>query len=235
MSEHDGKDRTLRLTTTQLNAHLARSGSLTDRLDNPLLLARSGVLMFDVHGHRPAGDDWDVRDAPYSLEQEEGYMRDYEGTSDFADLFAVGEHLELDPEDDVYPDAVFTTALEPAMCSTPTIGSLLALARSVLSYTPALENVSLTGFLERAICGKRPPPGLKALRAVSLGPPPPHWFIFLHLTHPALDRIEKLRICGSVLLNLEEYSICGEDGWLSGLKEFQYSTATKEGYGRRAR
>lgn len=83
-----------------------------------------------------------------------------------------------------------------ALPNTATLGSLLSLLSSVLSYASNVENISLTGFLERALCGSRGSAAvLKKLRFVTLGPPPKLWYAPLRLEHLA-PGLEELRLCG---------------------------------------
>lgn len=111
--------------------------------------------------------------------------------------------------------------------STASIGGNLATMRSVLSYTPLLKSLSLTGILERALCGTRSPPALNALRSLTLGPPPARWKEPLRLDHPALANVERLRICGCMLRESEIECIAGRKGALPKLREVQWSLPSK--------
>lgn len=116
--------------------------------------------------------------------------REDPAAGDWADLFT--SHQRVSPD--------------YGLTNTGTIGSLLALLRAVLSHTPYLENLSLTGFLERAVCGTRPSLALERLRALSVGPPPSQWYAPLHLGNH-LSGLEELRLCGIRLHEAEIFAI----------------------------
>lgn len=214
---------TFYVAVSQLHQHLARRGSATERLDSPLHLARSGLLMFDYHQREPARE---IRDDPYVVRGRQGSDVDDKQPGDFADLFAVteGEGYARAPH-----ASSSAAALDPALPATPTIGSLLAQARSILSYTSALQNLSLSGFLERLVCGRRSPAELKNLRAVTIGPPPPQWRLPLHFNGATFATIEKLRICGTLLTQDNLDALIGVDNQLPALRKFQYSTVARSG------
>ena len=117
-----------------------------------------------------------------------------------------------------------TFAVEPSFPNAPTIGSLLAIGRSILSYTSSLQTLSVTSFLERLVCGSRSPAGLKALQAVSIGPPPPYWYAPLHFENDAFATVERLRMCGTALTGWQLDAIKGERNQLPALTELQYSS-----------
>lgn len=120
------------LTRLDLRQHLARPGSVTDRFDSPLLFARSGI---DIVKRTPSGGRRKRLD-----------MSDDEREQDWADIFS--------PSSSIFSGSSVSTISLPSPHSA-TIGSLLTQLRMVLSSTPHLENLSLTGFLERSICGNR--------------------------------------------------------------------------------
>lgn len=215
------KENTFIVTTSQLHQHLARRGSLTDRLDSPLLFARSGVLMFDYHRHSQADD---IRDAPYAMEREHGQLFSRYEPHDFADIFSWREGLSNARRHHSIPPFPEAFAVEPSFSNAPTIGSILALGRSILSYTSSLESLSLTGFLERLVCGNRSPAALKALQAVTIGPPPPYWYAPLHFENEVFATVEKLRMCGTALTGWQLDAIKGERNQLPALTELQYSS-----------
>lgn len=182
---------------SQLLEHLARRGSSTDRFDHPLLWFRSGGSFAD--------------------------FRRYGRSGATSGAWQAGR-AQIPTEDVLLSGGIFGTcaeAIDVALPSTATMASLLDLARSVLAFTPRLANLSLTGFLERALCGPYAPPELPALRSVTLGPPPPFWAAPMHLQR--LSGVEKLRICG-VMLFEEEISAIVQ---LPDLKHFQWALADK--------
>lgn len=217
---------TIRLTRAQLQAHLARPGCLTDRLDHPLLLARSGILMFDPIALGRISALNESRDSEYVLQDDR--WEPHEGDGDYVDLFSVsdlGPHVNenIGPRDSL-------PSLDPAVSSAATLGSCLALTRSIFAFAPSLCNLSLTSFLGRAVCGNRPPSALKALRYLSLGPHLPYWNLGLHLDAAAIANVEKLRLCGYSLCTSEEASIAGDKGSLPHLKELRFVLPETEGW-----
>lgn len=75
---------------------------------------------------------------------------------------------------------------------------LMRLLRSIIERAPSLRNLSLTGLFEGAIGGERGP-SPKALRTLSLGPPPRirHWS-HVSLELGGLEEIEALHLCGVI-------------------------------------
>lgn len=184
------------LTPLDLLQHLARPGSVTDRFDSPLLFARSGV---DI-----------VKQTPSAGRRKRLDISDGEREQDWADIFS--------PSSSIFSGSSVSTISLPSPHS-GTIGSLLTQLRMVLASTPNLENLSLTGFLERAICGKRSAaPLLPKLRALSVGPPPQRWCA--PIIFDQLGQIKELRICGIELLQEEAESVVAK---LPVLKTLQWS------------
>lgn len=205
------------VSRAQLLAHLARRGSVTDRFDHPLLFMRSGVDHFVISGPGRAGhDDGTGRDV-HKVKQPP--LSSEDDSEDYADLFSE-RGLARDRARRYRP----CTALDPLLPSTATLGSLLGLARAVLSFTPKLANLSLTGFMERAVCGTRAPPGLNGLKSLSVGPPPPYYYATLNLNGAVMARLERLRICGVMLFEEEVASLERE---LPALKELQWTMPGK--------
>lgn len=166
------------LTRQELLQRLSRPGCPTDSFDHPLLLARSGFL--------PQGED--STGTTLRSERSVGLMYEPEDIADSFSTEGVQGRKSLPGSLDL---------LDPASLNAPTAGSILATLRCLLSLTPGLENLALTGFLERAVCGSRSSgPLLKTLQSLSLGPPPAvqNWCMPMALR--ALRRVAKLRICG---------------------------------------
>lgn len=92
---------------------------------------------------------------------------------------------------------------------TATVGGILSLTRSLLAQAPHIKSLSLTGVLERAVCGSRVPAQLPMLRSLSLGPPTGTWCQapLLRFTKTALGSIERLRICGHIVSKGEAIAI----------------------------
>lgn len=195
------------LTRSQILAHLSRRRARTDHFSHPVLFARSVMpwTAKDRNHEHHHGDSTFINNDEGSVP---GFSR-----SEFLDVADAGIFGTSDGLCD---------ALDPAMPSTATLGGNMALARSLLSFTPFLDAVSLTGFLERLFCGVRPAPAVKSLRSLSLGPPPARWHPPLHLNHPTLASLESLRICGHELSRDEAAFIAGE--WcLFNLSKVQWS------------
>lgn len=123
-----------------------------------------------------------------------------------------------------HEDPSYGENVDVALPATAAIPSLLGLARSVLSFAPQLITLALSGILERAVCGHRPPPPLPALRALSLGPPPPFWISRMRLDHQALLPITKLRLAGMILVKEELYALACD---LTQIRELHWSVSAK--------
>lgn len=95
----------------------------------------------------------------------------------------------------------FNTALP----GSATMGCLIGRVLAILQLAPRLVNLSLSGFLERAICDARAPPAgiLPALSSLSLGPAPQRWSAPMHFHDPVFARVKKLRLAGVLLLEEE--------------------------------
>lgn len=165
------------ITRPQLLQHLARPHSVTDRLDSPLLFARSRI---------------DTIDPPFPPNRPEVLLRRVDRWGHhWSDLFT--------PARDAVP-AIATQDL--ALPNTATLTSLLALLRMSLAALPNLSNLSLTGLMERAISDPRTAaPFMGSLRSLSIGPPPAYWFGPLHLK--GLTELQDLRLCGVKLFPIE--------------------------------
>lgn len=139
------------------------------------------------------------------------------------DLRSGGDRIRWSVEAADQPAASAEALRDPAALSNATLGTMLGLARTLLEHTPLLRNLSLTGFLERAVCGTRTAGELKELRTCTLGPPPTcwHWVPAVRLDSKALANVQKLRICGHVLTSEQAQTIAG--GPLAHLREVQWS------------
>lgn len=197
-------DKACVLTRQQLTQHLARPRGPTDRFDHPLLFARSGLDQLSETYRR---------DNLYRCQPDDRFMREPE---DLADIFESKRGLETPGG----ASRVSEEVLDPSLPGTATIGALLTLTRSLLAMTPRLENLSLTGFLERAVCGRRPTASLlKSLRCLSIGPPPETSEWYVPLLFEGLEEIQKLRVCGTMLRGDEVAQISGR------YSELQWSLA----------
>lgn len=186
------------LSRSDILQHLARPGSMTDRFDSPLHFARSGIDIVDTE---MPGD----RRRP-KLEQTD---------KEWLDLFS--------PSSKIFSgsSSLAANVIDGPRPPTATIGSLLAQLRMVLSSTPNLDTLSLTGFLEWAICGPRSvAPLLPKLRAVSIGPPPERWLAPMLFDKFKFGQVEELRLCGVELLLEEAESVVAN---LPSLKRLLWS------------
>lgn len=170
------------LHRTQLLRHLARPGSSTDRFDHPILFVRSGFKI-------------DVA-TPSEKQQRKGSFRGAQYTlrADHWDMVRCEKEYWHGAALLQQEDRIANSTLNIAPLQTGTIGAILSLARSILSFTSRLHTLSLTGFLQHTLDGHQELPWL---RNVSLGPPPPRWRASLPLA--ALKHVQALRVCGSPL------------------------------------
>lgn len=169
------------LSRSQLLAHMARPGARTDRFDHQLLFLTSGATITDLYSNGRAGGAKQADEAPRI------HNSDLESCASGA--------------------MVLHNGIDVAVPVTASVASLLGLASSVLSSTPNVKVLSLTGIFERLACGDRLPPRLPALRSLSIGPHPPHWRTPLRLSHPVLRQVRTLRLAGMMLAEKEEQAL----------------------------
>lgn len=171
-----------RVNRARLLRHLSRPGAAADRFDHPVVLARSG---FEVDIIRPERRRDSVR---YEVRSDSWDLDTVHEKDDFDDFVT----LRQDDQDQArwpWPD------WPHGPLRTATLGSTLQLARSVLSSLTNLDNLSLTGYLVRAVAHSQSISG--SLRRLTIGPAPPCWRAPLSLDN--LDGIRELRICGATL------------------------------------
>lgn len=162
-NSHSEQSQTLVLTMDQLRQHLAGPDSTTDHFDHLLLFAR-------------------LRKA--ELEMNEGEWRALKRQlgGPNRDLFSTSSEDGEDDDDDTES----TESDEADWDQQDLIGvekaeDLLWSAWSVLAFTMKVTNLSLTGFLHRAISGLHT---TDSLRRLNLGPFAPRWLHILYqLTH----------------------------------------------------
>lgn len=227
--DHDTDREVFRITLAQVHEHLARPGCSTDTFDHPLLFARSGVRAFLTGGPGRGLEEWEEGGDPYGLVRGWDSSPTYNenaSAEDFADIWNGGGLRRNKPKDVKIPPDLCDEA-DPTFPSAATLGSLLASARMVLSAVPSLEVLSLTGLMERAVCGSRSAATLKGLKSLSLGPPPPFWYAPMRLDHPAIGSVEELRIAGSFLFKSEIAAIAGHGGALPKLKKLEWVLSGK--------
>lgn len=184
------------LTRTQLLRHLARRGSITDRFDHPLMLARSG---YEVSVIVPPEREETEEDAFRSVERGPRYETrtlkwDLMKEKEWRELAALRE------DDDHAASKGSGEALNAPLIATASFASSLRLVQDVLHLTTSLSNLSLSGFLERAI-GSAHSLLDSAVKRLSLGPPPPWWYFDLDLK--GLEGVEELRVGGTALSESE--------------------------------
>lgn len=192
--QHDDDDKTLPaaqpfvLTRSQLLRHLARPGSITDRLDHPLLFARSGVDLVERATR--------FGSARFHRRSEFAAMPD-----NFAELSSMEDRIN---EHDSSSASSSAGVLDPTLPFAQTLGTILTLVRSIFCFTPLLRSLSLTGFLDRAT-SQLSSLSLAQLRHFSLGPPPPAWY--WPLGFHKLASLHSLRVCGVELDSNEAIGI----------------------------
>lgn len=208
------------VTRAALYQRMSRKEALTNHFGHPLLSARSG-LRWRVRG---LGQTWhDGGRRRHAVQEGE----------DVADLFAWASTPPAPDEDDfdfdadvVVPPSDLCDPLDEDIPATATVGGNLALARTVLSLTPSVSSLSLTGFLERALVGSRPPCH-QALRSVNLGPTAAGLSVPAHFEHTALHGVRRLRICGAPLDPPELDAIAGKGGALPKLRQVEWTPTTE--------
>lgn len=188
-------ERAFVLPRSKLLRHASRRGAVADRFDHPLLIERSNATI-SVTPAPGRGHEGYIEGKAACFE-EHGLSYDF-GDSDvdgWSDLAALREADEYE-----LAQGAGRTALNAQLIDTASLGSNLRLARSILSLASGLQNLSLTGFLERAI-GKK---GLciPNLRRLSIGPPLPWWTTDSPL-EGLEEQIEDLRVGGILLVPTE--------------------------------
>lgn len=170
------------ISRAQIVDHLARPGAETDRFDHIWLFLRSGA---------------DYRDFDATTGR-----AGHDGKND-NDRLSVHVPIHLEAELEHLDTAALPNNVDLPLPGTGTILDLIDVARSVISLTPNVANLSLTGFLVQTVCGSVAPPALPKLTSLSLGPLPPHWCSALRLDHSSLTQVKNLRLAGMALLQKE--------------------------------
>lgn len=180
-----GKAGRFMLHRSKLLQYLTQRGGPADFFDHPVLFARSGIktISFTPQGRGKLNKElWQQAEAIYEDEDDA-----------FGSLALQNSGATtLLPQDLANP-------LDPANLATTTVGGNVHLARLLLSLTPNVQNLVLTGAPQRILCGKGascPPQGLRYL---SLGP-----------LFPLAD---------------ESLSPCHQGGRLAGLREVRFRGA----------
>lgn len=179
------------LSRTELRTHISRRGSLADHFDHPFIFARSSL------GHLAFG---------------EGRQADM-GVALAGHVDALYSEVEIEASrrnERTFADRLKQPLSSPAEARTTTIEGILDQAQRLLSYTPHLRHLYLSGYLQRIICGvKRPEIPLHSLKSLCLGPYSGFAPDCLAPTLQGLDLLdlEELRISGCVLANLKASTI----------------------------
>lgn len=178
-----------KLLRADLLQHLNRPTATTNRFDHPLILARAN---YEIYITEPPGKGYENYSEDQGAEYEVysttwAYPRNHE-MHDCSDLDFLNKHYSNwghgDDESERFLDV--------------TLARCLWYARFLPRLTTNLENLSLTGWLERALDWSDFKP---KIRCLSVGPPPPGWMNALHLDE--LWKVRKLRVCGVGLVEEE--------------------------------
>lgn len=115
---------------------------------------------------------------------------------------------------------------EPPTSSVANLKGVLGLAGTLLSHTTRPRDLSLTGFLERAVCGGYASKSLETLRSLSIGPPPARWSWLnaLHLDKVARGDLQRLRLCGHELRRDQATAMVGVET-MPKLRELRWTHA----------
>ncbi|PWN25407.1 hypothetical protein BDZ90DRAFT_281614 [Jaminaea rosea] len=148
--------RSFKVSHGEITERLAAPKTKYDRFDHPLLFARVGV--------------------PWAARGPDGQLHSGDGDEDaivvaegenLADVFSPRDRYES-PSSDEPLVAINSASLSLDLPSFATIGGILSLVRSLLGFTPSLRTLSLTEFLELAVCGTQSPPALDRLQSRTL-------------------------------------------------------------------
>ena len=201
-----------------------------DRFNDPCLYARSGVIHFlvgdefAVPGHAAPPEHADFWSQPARSPDGDLLMPT-------TDQLVVGSFaprpLGLLPNLLHIPSGAEVALPTPAeYAPTPTLGSLIATVHSVLSLSPNLESLGLSGVLERAVAGERTTAQLPRLDRIYLGPPPSFWahpLLFGASDHPVFAHVRHVSITGCLLFQDEAASLAGSLGALPHLESVNWS------------
>lgn len=206
-----------------------------DRFDDPCLYARSGVMHFLIGNElgNPAQAQQAQRDTTDFWVQP-GQSLDGDPIPPTIDQMVLASFaprplglapslLSIPGKEPRHTDIPLPSA-EPTL--PPTLGGLIATVQSVLSLTPNLESLGLSGVLERVVAGQRCAMSLPHLDRVYLGPPPPYWahpLLFGDAHHPAFAYTRHISITGCLLFQDEAASLAGAFGALPNLESVTWS------------
>lgn len=202
---------------SQILERMTSAGAPTDSFIHPVLFARSALSWSAV----------DYDDKVHSGNND----REWNSVEETVDAFSTSYFSSTSAVPGTTVSAASTTGakidlISNARLATATVSGILALARCVLSLTPRVRSLSLTGFFEHILVGERASCH-QSLHTVSIGPPPVGWEVPLHFSNTALNTVKRLRVCGCMLEKKEAASICGDDGALPQLKKFVWSIRGK--------
>lgn len=133
------------ITRAQIRERMTSAGAPTHLFSHPLLFARSDL-------------DWLAMDADGEVHRGNEAILENEDVDEISDVFS-GSHLAVTPALDQksssvrVPKTVGWDPLNLASSSTATVGGNLALARCILSLTPHVRSLSLTGIFEKLLRG----------------------------------------------------------------------------------
>ena len=196
-----------------------------DRFDDPYLFARSGALHMIGMGDVPN----DVSD-PRSEEADLWGATQQIGTSLMCTWerrpFGIALRDWKVPLKETLPQLDSELQLGSEPLPMHTLGSLLQSVHSLLGMLPRVENLGLSGVLERAVAGFRQPVELPHLTRLSLGPPPMFWahtLVWGDEHHRTFSRVRRLCITGCMLLASEAQALGGAHGALPNLESVVWS------------
>lgn len=197
------------LPYAKLVRHLARPGATTDHFDHLLTLERTGftatVTLPPARGcdsHRgDAGASWGINENRWGVDS-----TDWSGRP----------HLEAEDAHEVRQGC--GTALNLPVIHTATLGLHFVLAALVVNRATALENLSLTGSLQR-VAHYRWIPGkvLSSTRRTTVGPAPRWWPFYTEADFWPAIGVEELRIAGELPVYVEFF------GEVPHLRRLEYS------------
>lgn len=201
-SAEDGGD-FFHIDHTQLLERLRIPGSPTDGFNHPYLFACSSMYWIADGPNRGFhfGDQRHKSTASY------GRLRAATATS--SDGCAAAP-----PRDQWGP--IDPATLQPAT----TVVEIIGLAHRVLTLASQVRSLSVTGIFELVVAGEQPAP-LVNLYSLSIGPRPTEWGL-LHLSHPDLSSVSKLRVCCNHISD-ELEAVLGKGKALQGLSQVQWS------------
>lgn len=196
----------------QLLERMESAGAPTDRFGHPFNVARMTLgWQASATGARP-----DPTTSSHQGAGVRGHRLDYQAMARLA------------------PSSASQTGVLPSLesLSTTRAGRHIGLAQNILSLTPRVRSLSLTGYFDLCLAGTPP---LRLLQSVTIGPPGSKAAVPVELRYPVFQTVKRLRICHAFLKKEAAECLSGGNGALPQLEEVQWVMPFTYGWWERIR